>query len=85
MSGGVDSAVAALLVGRGGREAVAVTLELWADPDNDAEASCCSAHAVPGRARASRTGWGCRTSRSTCATSSAPASSSRSWPGTRRA
>jgi tRNA-specific 2-thiouridylase len=46
MSGGVDSAVAALLVGRGGREAVAVTLELWADPDNDAEASCCSAHAV---------------------------------------
>ena len=46
MSGGVDSAVAALLVDRGGREAVAVTLELWADPENDAEASCCSAHAV---------------------------------------
>ena len=46
MSGGVDSAVAALLVDRAGREAVAVTLELWADPDNDAEASCCSAHAV---------------------------------------
>ncbi len=46
MSGGVDSAVAALLVARDGREAVAVTLELWADPDNDAEASCCSAHAV---------------------------------------
>jgi tRNA-uridine 2-sulfurtransferase len=46
MSGGVDSAVAALLVGRAGREAVAVTLELWADPANDAEASCCSAHAV---------------------------------------
>jgi len=46
MSGGVDSAVAALLVDRGGREAVAVTLELWADPDHDAEASCCSAHAV---------------------------------------
>ena len=43
MSGGVDSAVAALLTGD---EAVAVTLELWADPDNDAEASCCSAHAV---------------------------------------
>jgi tRNA-uridine 2-sulfurtransferase len=43
MSGGVDSAVAALLVGEG---AVAVTLELWADPENDAEASCCSAHAV---------------------------------------
>jgi tRNA-specific 2-thiouridylase len=46
MSGGVDSAVAALLVARSGREAVAVTLELWADPENDAEASCCSAHAV---------------------------------------
>jgi tRNA-specific 2-thiouridylase len=46
MSGGVDSAVAALLVDRAGREAVAVTLELWSDPANDAEASCCSAHAV---------------------------------------
>jgi tRNA-uridine 2-sulfurtransferase len=46
MSGGVDSAVAALLVQRSGREAVAVTLELWRDPANDAEASCCSAHAV---------------------------------------
>jgi tRNA-uridine 2-sulfurtransferase len=46
MSGGVDSAVAALLVRRSGREAVAVTLELWRDPTNDAEASCCSAHAV---------------------------------------
>ena len=46
MSGGVDSAVAALLVTRDGREAVAVTLELWRDGDNDAEASCCSASAV---------------------------------------
>jgi tRNA-specific 2-thiouridylase len=43
MSGGVDSAVAALLTGD---RAVGVTLELWADPANDAEASCCSAHAV---------------------------------------
>jgi tRNA-specific 2-thiouridylase len=43
MSGGVDSAVAALLVGA---DAAAVTLELWADSENDAEASCCSAHAV---------------------------------------
>ncbi len=43
MSGGVDSAVAALLAGE---DAAAVTLELWADPANDAEASCCSAHAV---------------------------------------
>jgi tRNA-uridine 2-sulfurtransferase len=46
MSGGVDSAVAALLVVRAGRDAAAVTVELWADPENDAEASCCSAHAV---------------------------------------
>jgi tRNA-specific 2-thiouridylase len=46
MSGGVDSAVAALLVSRSGRDAVAVTLELWADPENDAAASCCSADAV---------------------------------------
>jgi tRNA-specific 2-thiouridylase len=46
MSGGVDSAVAGLLVQRAGHEAVAVTLELWRDPANDGEASCCSAHAV---------------------------------------
>jgi tRNA-specific 2-thiouridylase len=78
MSGGVDSAVAALLVAveqesqaspsagrgraRGGRtnltmppyatvakrqdDAVAVTLELWADPENDGDRSCCSAQAV---------------------------------------
>ena len=31
---------------RAGGEAVAVTLELWADPENDAERSCCSASAV---------------------------------------
>lgn len=48
MSGGVDSAVAALLVARAGEEAVAVTLELWADPANDGERSCCSAQAVRG-------------------------------------
>ncbi len=42
MSGGVDSAVAALLCG----DAVAVTVELWRDPEGDAEASCCSASAV---------------------------------------
>jgi tRNA-uridine 2-sulfurtransferase len=45
MSGGVDSAVAALLSSRA-RETVAVTLELWSDRDNDAERSCCSASAV---------------------------------------
>jgi tRNA-specific 2-thiouridylase len=46
MSGGVDSAVAALLAARAGREVACVTLELWRDPANDAEASCCSASAV---------------------------------------
>jgi len=45
MSGGVDSAVAALLSTRDG-ETVAVTLELWSDRENDAERSCCSASAV---------------------------------------
>jgi tRNA-specific 2-thiouridylase len=48
MSGGVDSAVAALLTARAGQEIVAVTLELWADPENDGERSCCSAQAVRG-------------------------------------
>jgi tRNA-specific 2-thiouridylase len=43
MSGGVDSAVAALLCGP---DAVGVTVELWRDPETDAEASCCSASAV---------------------------------------
>jgi tRNA-specific 2-thiouridylase len=47
MSGGVDSAVAALLVAGEG-EAVAVTLELWSDPENDGELSCCTAQAVRG-------------------------------------
>jgi tRNA-specific 2-thiouridylase len=79
MSGGVDSAVAALLVvagapegvqarsasdagdqkmavvapvanagalARSDNDTVAVTLELWADPENDGERSCCSAQAV---------------------------------------
>jgi tRNA-uridine 2-sulfurtransferase len=46
MSGGVDSAVAALLAHEDAGEVAAVTLELWADPDNDAERSCCSAAAV---------------------------------------
>ena len=46
MSGGVDSAVAALLVAQCGSEAVGVTLELWSDPANDADRSCCSAQAV---------------------------------------
>jgi tRNA-uridine 2-sulfurtransferase len=57
MSGGVDSAVAALLVAREGRSAVAVTLELWSDPANDGESSCCSAQAVR-RARSLAHGLG---------------------------
>ncbi|CAB4922387.1 unannotated protein [freshwater metagenome] len=46
MSGGVDSAVAALRSAETGAEIVAVTLELWRDEANDAEGSCCSAVAV---------------------------------------
>jgi tRNA-uridine 2-sulfurtransferase len=45
MSGGVDSAVAAHLCAQAG-PTLAVTLELWADHENDAERSCCSATAV---------------------------------------
>ena len=56
MSGGVDSAVAALLCAQAG-EAVAVTLELWSDAENDAGSSCCSASAVA-RARALAHGMG---------------------------
>jgi tRNA-specific 2-thiouridylase len=43
MSGGVDSAVVAALAGS---RAVGVTLELWSDPENDGERSCCSPQAV---------------------------------------
>jgi tRNA-uridine 2-sulfurtransferase len=45
MSGGVDSSVAAHLCAQRG-PTLAVTLELWADAENDAERSCCSATAV---------------------------------------
>ncbi len=45
LSGGVDSAVAALLCAQTG-EAVAVTLELWSDSEHDGGRSCCSASAV---------------------------------------
>jgi tRNA-uridine 2-sulfurtransferase len=48
MSGGVDSAVAALLVSEAGGEIVGVTLELWSDPQSDGDLSCCSAQAVRG-------------------------------------
>jgi tRNA-specific 2-thiouridylase len=46
MSSGVDSTVAAHLVSAAGTPTMAVTLELWADPENDAGRSCCSASAV---------------------------------------
>jgi tRNA-uridine 2-sulfurtransferase len=48
MSGGVDSAVAALLERERGAEVVAVTLKLWADRHTDAAKSCCSPLAVLG-------------------------------------
>jgi len=57
MSGGVDSAVAALLAQRAGEEVACVTLELWADDGHDGTKSCCSADAVRGaRALAHRMG-----------------------------
>ncbi len=57
MSGGVDSAAAAQLALDAGRDVVAVTLELWSDPENDGERSCCSPQAVTGaRALAHRMG-----------------------------
>jgi tRNA-uridine 2-sulfurtransferase len=46
MSGGVDSAVAAHLAAERGDDVVAVTLELWADPEVDTTRSCCSSQAV---------------------------------------
>jgi tRNA-uridine 2-sulfurtransferase len=57
MSGGVDSAVAALLIRPTHPEVATVTLELWRDAENDAEGSCCSASAVrSARALAHRMG-----------------------------
>jgi len=57
MSGGVDSAVAARMAIDRGDDAIAVTLELWADPAGDGTASCCSPQAVSGaRALAHRMG-----------------------------
>jgi len=48
MSGGVDSAVAALLEQERGAEVVGVTLKLWADPLTDGAKACCSPEAVLG-------------------------------------
>jgi tRNA-uridine 2-sulfurtransferase len=57
VSGGVDSAVAALLERERGAEVVAVTVKLWADRHNDGARSCCSPEAVVG-ARALAHGLG---------------------------
>jgi tRNA-uridine 2-sulfurtransferase len=57
MSGGVDSAVAALIAKNSGHDVLAVTLELWSDPAGDGTKSCCSPQAVVGaRALAHRMG-----------------------------
>jgi tRNA-uridine 2-sulfurtransferase len=48
LSGGVDSAVAALRERERGAEVVGVTLKLWADRRTDATRSCCSPLAVLG-------------------------------------
>jgi len=48
MSGGVDSAVAALLAREEGVEVVGITVKLWADPETDGTKACCSPEAVLG-------------------------------------
>ena len=48
MSGGVDSAVAALLERERGAEVIGITVKLWADPETDGTKACCSPEAVLG-------------------------------------
>jgi tRNA-specific 2-thiouridylase len=48
ISGGVDSAVAALLERERGAEVIAITVKLWADPETDGAKACCSPEAVLG-------------------------------------
>ena len=51
LSGGVDSAVAALLLRQQGLRPVAITVKLWADPITDGTLACCSPEAVLGARR----------------------------------
>jgi tRNA-specific 2-thiouridylase len=48
LSGGVDSAVAALLERRRGAEVIGVTVKLWTDERTDGAKACCSPQAVLG-------------------------------------
>src|SRR4051794_18139613 len=48
MSGGVDSAVAALLAREEGAQVVGITVKLWSDPETDGAKACCSPEAVLG-------------------------------------
>jgi tRNA-specific 2-thiouridylase len=57
MSGGVDSAAAALLLRESGYRPVGTTLKLWTDPEGPGEKSCCSNEAVQ-RARRAAHGLG---------------------------
>ena len=85
MSGGVDSAVAALLERERGAEVVAITVKLWADSGHRRHQGLLLAG---GGARApvrSRTRSASRTSRSTSRRNSAAASSGASSPATPKA
>ncbi len=48
LSGGVDSAVAALLAREHGHDVIGITVKLWADPETDGTKACCSPEAVLG-------------------------------------
>ena len=75
MSGGVDSAVAALLVARGGGRGGRRDARAVVGPRERRRSQLLLGAGRARRARRWRTAWACPTSRSTCARSSAPASS----------